>query len=118
MANSDILFTSLSGRGSASPDFSLIPYPRQASISGGDKGEFPVLISRTGGFSGNVAVSASDTSSLKISLKPDAESSTCTSVSFGFKAAKSAPIGTYQILFTGRDDSGRVRTAPLNVVIK
>jgi hypothetical protein len=118
MANTEVLATSLPGLGGSSPDFALIPYPGQVSISGGDKGEFTVLISRSGGFSGNVTVTASDTSSSKISLNPGTHSSTCTSVSFSFKAAKSAPVGTSQIVFTGRDDSGRVRTATLNLVIK
>ena len=118
MANQDILMTSLSGIGPSASDFAITPYHGQVSISGGDRGTFTVLIGRTGGFSGNVTVSASDTSSLKISLKPDSESSTCTSVSFSFKAAKSAPVGTYHILFTGRDDLGRVRTAAMNLVIK
>jgi len=118
MANSDILTASMPGLGPASPDFSLITYPSQVSITGGDKGVFTVLISRSGRFSGNVTVTPSDTSSLKIGLNSTATSSSCTSVTFSFKAAKRAPVGSSNILFTGRDDTGRVRTATLNVVIK
>jgi len=117
-ANTDILTTSLGALGGGSPDFALIPYPKQISINGGNKGEFTVLISRAGRFAGNVTVTASDTSAFKLSLQPDSRASSCTSVAFSFKAAKKAPVGTYHVLFSGRDDSGRVRTAIQNLVIK
>ena len=117
-ANPEILTASIGGLGGGSPDFELIPYPKQVSISGGEKGEFTVLIGRTGRFAGNVSVAAADTSAFKLSLKPNSEASSCTSVSFSFKAAKSAPVGTYHVVFSGRDDSGRVRTAIQNLVIK
>ena len=104
--------------GAGPSDFVLIPYQKQVSISGGAKGVLTVLIGRTGRFAGNVTVTASDTSAFKLSLKPDTQSSKCASVAFNFKAARSAPVGTYHILFSGRDDAGRVRTASLNLVIK
>src|SRR5262249_53076580 len=118
MANTDILTTSLPELGAGPSDFGLIPYQKQVSISGGAKGVLTVLIGRTGRFAGNVTVTPSDTSTFKLSLKPDTLSSNCVSVGFSFKAARSAPVGTYHILFTGRDDAGRVRTASLNLVIK
>ena len=77
-----------------------------------------MLIGRTGRFAGNVTVTASDTTGFKLSLKPNSEASSCTSLGFSFKAARSAPVGTYHVVFSGRDDSGRVRTAIQNLVIK
>src|SRR5262249_30528844 len=118
MANTDILTTSLPELGPGPADFALIPYPKQVSLSRGARGVFTGLISRPGRFAGNVTVTASDTSAFKLSLKPDTQASNCTSVAFSFKAARSAPVGTYHILFSGRDDAGRVRTASLNLVIK
>jgi hypothetical protein len=117
-ANPDILTAALPGLGGQSPDFALIPYPKQVPISRGGKGEFTVLIGRTGRFAGNITVTASDTSAFQLALSPVTVTSNCSSVTFGFKAAKKAPVGTYHIVFSGRDDSGRVRTAVENLVIK
>jgi hypothetical protein len=117
-ANPDILTASLSGLGAASPDFDLFAYPKQVEISRGQKGQFTVLIGRTGRFTGNVTLTASDTSAFQLALSPGSVTSNCTSAGFSFRAAKKAPVGTYHVVFSGRDDSGRVRTATQNLVIK
>ena len=75
-------------------------------------------IARKGGFGGNVTIAHSDTSALKIKVKPDSLSTTDTTVRFKLKIKASAPTGQQQITFTGKSDSGLERTTTLNLVIQ
>ncbi|MEW6736941.1 MAG: hypothetical protein AB1489_36975, partial [Acidobacteriota bacterium] len=59
-----------------SPDFSLAFDTPQINVSRGQRGQFTVNINRTGGFSGNVTVTAPDTKALKIRLTPASQSTT------------------------------------------
>src|SRR5205085_6310814 len=100
-----------------SPDFSLVFNPAQVTVSRGQKGQFTATINRTGGFSGNVTVTAPDTKAIKVKLTPPSQSTTGTSVSFSFKVKSAAKAGTQQLTFTAKDDSGRARTGVLTLVI-
>lgn len=75
-------------------------------------------ITRKGGFGGNVTIAHSDTSALKIRVKPDSLSTTDTTVRFKLKIKAGAPTGQQQVTFTGKSDSGLERTATLNLVIQ
>lgn len=100
------------------PDFSLALTPAQLTVLRGDKGTITVAINRTGGFAGNVTVTAPDTKPIKVKLTPPNASTTGNSVNFTFKIKPKASAGARQITFTGRDESGRVRTATLNLTIQ
>src|SRR5262249_20523570 len=84
----------------AAPDYSLSFSPAQVTLTRLQKGQFTVDINRTGGFAGNVTVTAPDTKPLKIKITQPSLSTTGTSVSFDFKVKKKAPTGTQQITFT------------------
>jgi hypothetical protein len=101
-------------------DFKLSFNQPQMMLTRGQSGKFIVNINRSGGFSRNVTVSpdADRLKSLKIKVAQPSLSTTSTSVSFDFKVKKKAPVGTQQLTFTGRDDSGRVRTSTLTLVIQ
>ena len=92
--------------------------PDQVGVTPGEKGAFTAYVARTGGFAGSVMVSASDVSPFKIKVKSNTVSTTCSSASFSFTVAKSAKPGTHQIVFTGQDASGKIRTARLDLVIQ
>jgi hypothetical protein len=100
------------------PDFSLAFNPASVTVARKQKGLFTVNIARTGNFSGNVTVTAPDTKAFKIKLTQTSLSTTGTSVSFNFKIKPTAASGTRQLTFSGRDDTGRVRTGTLTVVIQ
>jgi len=75
-------------------------------------------IARKGGFEGNVTIAHSDTSALKIRVKPDSLSTTDSTVRFKLKVKAGTPTGQQQITFTGKSDSGLERTTTLNLVIR
>jgi hypothetical protein len=100
------------------PDYSLLFNPNQVTVSRGQAGRFTVIVNRVGGFEGNVTVTAPDTKAIKIKITQPSQSTTGESVSFDFKVKKKAPTGTRQLTFTGRDESGRVRTGILTLVTR
>src|SRR5262249_32109378 len=100
------------------PDFTLSFPTSTLTVSRGQKGQLAVNIDRTGGFAGNVTVSAPDTTSFKIKLTPPSISSTGSGVSFNFKIKKKAPTGSRQLTFTGVDGNGRVRTGVLTLMVQ
>ncbi|MCC6744703.1 MAG: hypothetical protein IT175_12670 [Acidobacteria bacterium] len=102
---------------SLEPDFSLsLPTPTvTAPIK--SKGEIVVDIGRTGDFAGEVTVTPSGSSAIKLKLTPATASTTGNRVTFNYKVKKKATPGTYQITFTGRDREGRERSATLTLTI-
>ncbi|MBI4851027.1 MAG: S8/S53 family peptidase [Acidobacteria bacterium] len=100
------------------PDFSLVFDSPQLKITRGQKLSFPIRIDRIANFTGRVTVTAPNTDSLKLKLTPNIQSTTENSLSFSLKAQKSGPIGIQEVLFTGQDDLGRVRTLRLNLLIE
>ena len=98
------------------PDFGLVINPASLAVSRNSSGEIVVQIDRSHGFTGKVTVSVPDNQvlkPLKIKLTPNAQSTSDNSVTFHYKIKKKAPLGVQQIIFTGKDESGVVRTATL-----
>jgi hypothetical protein len=102
----------------ATPDFALNFNPSTINVSRGQSGQITVGIGRTGGFAGNVTVTAPDTKAIKIKLTPPSQSTTGASVSFNFKVKRKAATGPQQITFVGRDDSRRTRMGTVNLIIQ
>ncbi|MEW6733343.1 MAG: exo-alpha-sialidase [Acidobacteriota bacterium] len=100
------------------PDFALAFDPGTISLQRGKKGQIKVNVNRTGNFAGNVTVTAPDTKAIKVKITPPSQSTTSTNVTFDVKIKKKAPTGSQQLTFSGRDDTGRVRTATLTLVIQ
>lgn len=100
------------------PDFSLSFAQPTLTLSRGQRGTINVNINRSGGFTGNVTVTAPDTKPIKVKLTPPSAASTGASVSFTIKAKAKAVLGSQQLTFMGRDDQGRVRTANLTLTIQ
>jgi hypothetical protein len=113
-ANSEMFTATLA----AASDFTLNFNPATVNVTRGQKGQFTANINRIGGFNGNVTINAPDTKALKIKLTPDSQSTTGNSVSFSFNIKKKAATGNQQLTFTARDDSGRVRTGVLTLVVQ
>jgi predicted extracellular nuclease len=100
------------------PDFALEFDPATVSAQRGTNINVTVKINRTGGFNGNVTVTAPDTAALKIKVKPPSKPTTGDSVKFKLKIKSGAPTGTQQLTFVGKDESGRERTTLLTLVIQ
>jgi hypothetical protein len=98
--------------------FSLVFNPTQLTVTGGDKGTIVVLISRTGGFNGNVTVSPLNAGSIKMKIKPGSAATTCLSTSFGFKVKGNAPLGAHTLTFSGVDDHGNTQTGNLTINVQ
>lgn len=92
-----------------------------ASLNGdrGAKVKVVVNINRTGGFTGGVTVTPPDLSAEGIVTKPpDPITTSDQTVAWKFKIKGSAATGPHQLTFTGRDASGRDRSATVTLVIQ
>lgn len=99
------------------PDYTLAFQPETISVTRGQKGQITVNVRRTGGFAESVTITAPNTAALKIKLSPAQQSTTGTTASFNFTIKKKAATGTQRLIFTGKDASGKVREAALQMVI-
>lgn len=100
------------------PDFSLTFDSPELKITRGGKLSFPVTVNRTANFAGRVTVTAPNLDPLKLKIMPSSQATTASSISFSLKAKKSGPIGRQELIFTGRDDQGRVRTGKVTLIIE
>ncbi len=111
MGNNDFLIAS-------APDFGLSFNPAILTVSRGQNFEIPISISRTTGFSDNITVTPPDTSGTKIKIKPRSVITSNDSATFKFKIKGGARRGIFDLLFEGRDGSGRTRTATIRLAIE
>jgi hypothetical protein len=109
--------TRMTGAGDLAPDFSLALDPPTIAVTKGESGSFDVTIGRTGGFEGRVTVTAPDTKAIKVKLKPARTTTAGDAVTITFKVKRKATAGTYELVFTGSDENGRVRPATLVLTI-
>jgi len=100
------------------PDFTLsFDQPRVNAVRG-TKVRVTVNINRIGGFSGDVTLTPPEPA-MGIKAKPPSPITTMeTSVKLKLKITASASPGEHELVFTGSDNSGRVRTATLKVLVE
>lgn len=85
----------------------------------GTKAKIAVTITRIGGFTGDVTVTPPDPSAEGIIAKfPEPITTSDSTAAWKFKIKGTAAIGPHQLTFTGRDGSGRVRTATVTLMIQ
>ncbi len=100
-------------------DFGIGFSPNLLTGQRGTTVKVSVSIIRVGGFVGNVTVIPPDASSLKIKVKPNGPKTTGgSSAGFKLKIKGSASPGSHQLTFTGRDDTGRERSATLTLEVR
>jgi hypothetical protein len=100
------------------PDYSLGFDTAEVTASRGSKVSLKVNINRTGGFGGGVTVTPPTLSVPGLKLKGGQVTTTGSSASFKLKIKGKAPLGPQQLTFTGKDETGRERTATVTVVIQ
>ncbi|MFY9222261.1 MAG: hypothetical protein WAQ98_06320 [Blastocatellia bacterium] len=103
------------------PDFALTFDSPQMSIGRGQKITVPLKVDRIANFTGRITISgpdSKDTSLLKLKLSPSTQITAENSVSFALKAKRSGPIGLQPLIFTGKDEQGRIRSVTLNLLIE
>jgi hypothetical protein len=115
---SDAFVVKISPSVPTEPDFSIGLDPPDLFVMRKARGIVDVVVGRTGGFDGNVTVTAPDTRAIKVKLTPATATTSGDLVSFNYKVKKKAASGTYPLVFTARDASGRTRTATLNLTIQ
>ena len=103
--------------GDPAPDFTF--GFDQSSVVGerGTTVKIHALITRAGGFTGNITITAPEASGIK--MKPaDPVSTTDQTTTFKLKIKAGAPVGSQQLTFTASDNAGHVKTATVTVVIE
>lgn len=103
---------------SSEQDFQLSFDSSSLNIARGKSNQINLKIERTGGFAGNVMITAPDTKAIKVKINPPMQSTTSSSITFNVKVKGKASVGSQTLVFTGKDDSGRVRTANLILVVE
>jgi uncharacterized delta-60 repeat protein len=104
--------------GGPGPDFGLSFSTPAITVTPGQVGSLVVGIDRTGGFTGDIVVTAPDTSAIKVRLDPTSQVASGATAVFNFKVKRKAPAGPQLLVFSGKDQSGRERTATLTMTIQ
>jgi hypothetical protein len=100
------------------PDFSLAFDSPTITAEAGTKARATVLINRTGEFTGNVTVTPPAPAN-GIKAKPaDPITTTDAVATFKMKIGGNVAPGSYKQTFTGKDDSGRSRTATVTLNVQ
>jgi beta-propeller repeat-containing protein len=115
--DSDAFVVKISVPVSTTPDFALSP-PAPVTATRGHKGSFDVGVVRLAGFDGAVTVSAPNTKAIKVKITPASASTSGDLVTFNYKIKKKAAPGAYPLVFTGRDASGRERSATVSLTVQ
>jgi streptogramin lyase len=102
----------------AGPDFTISLEESTVNATPGTKVKVHININRTGGFAGSVTITPPDSAGGIKSKPKDATTTTDSSVSYKLKVGDGATPGPHQFVFKGTDDSGRVRTATITVVVQ
>lgn len=97
-------------------DFTVSVDPATLTVARGEDARVSVNIDRTGGFADSVTITAGNVKGIK--FQPSSQATAGANVSFTFKVKRGALRGRQQLLFTARDQSGRVRTGTLSLVVQ
>ena len=99
------------------PDFSLSFDPATVTAGRGQKVKARLHINRVGGFTGEVVITPPDTGDIKV--KPGGERSTTgADLTFKLKVKSGAPLGSNDLIFLGRDGTGKQRSAKITLIIQ
>jgi hypothetical protein len=103
---------------SLGPDFNIGFEFAQVFIDRGANRVIPLFINRIGGLTGNITVDAPSTKGTKLKITPgSAQITNNSSINFNIRVNRQASAGIRELLFTARDNAGRVRTARLMVIV-
>jgi uncharacterized delta-60 repeat protein len=100
------------------PSFAVGIDPSTIIAARGTKVRAPIAIARFSGFAGEVTLTPSDTSALRIGISPSSVTTSGAAAVFKIKVKANAVTGPHDIIFTATDASGRVRTGTLTVVVE
>jgi hypothetical protein len=115
--NRDLFSAVLARPAAAEPDYALIDQP--LTVPRNTSGKLVVSISRPGRFGGSVAVSAPSDLPRGITVSPSQVSTITTNATFDLTVAKKhIQPGTYNLVFTGKDDAGREKSATIALTVE
>jgi hypothetical protein len=103
---------------SLGPDFNIGFEVTQVFIDRGANRTIPLFINRIGGLTGNITIESPSTKGTKLKITPgSAQITNNSSINFNIRVNRQASAGIRELLFTARDNAGRVRTARLMVIV-
>jgi uncharacterized delta-60 repeat protein len=103
----------------AAPDFSLVFNPAEINAPRGTKVRVTINIVRTGGFTSAVTITPPDITPPGIVVKfPEPITTDGSTASYKLKIKGKAAPGPHQLTFTGRSNSGLVRTATVTLLVQ
>jgi uncharacterized delta-60 repeat protein len=100
------------------PDFALAFSQSTENMSLGTRARVVLNIARLGGYTGNVTVTAPDTSALDIRIIPDSVTTTADSVKFKINVRGDTPPGSHPLVFTAQSDAGQAHSITLTLVVQ
>jgi len=110
--NTEVFSALLAPPAPAAPDFA--PISQSLSVARGSAGSLVLSISRPGGFSGSVTVTAPSTLPQGVHISPSQVSTTTTNATFTLAVdRKHVKRGPRQLDFTATDGSGRTKSATI-----
>jgi hypothetical protein len=99
------------------PDFALSFDPAEVTAARGSKITVPLNVERIAGFAGRVTITSPPAGAgIKLPKKPVSTAGATANLKIKVKA--NAPVGPQRYIFTGRDASGRTRSATLTIVVE
>jgi hypothetical protein len=115
--NPEVFSAVLAPPAPATPDFA--PVSQSVSVARGFTGNFVLSISRPGGFSGSVSVTAPSTLPQGVHISPPQVSTTTTNAGFTLAVDKKhLKPGSRDLEFTATDGSGRTKSATITLDIQ
>lgn len=99
-------------------DFALVPAQPVIRLARKASADIVIGVDRIGGFSGPVTVTGPDVKPIKAKLTPASVEVTDDPAVFRIKTKKKTPVGTHELVFTGRDAMGAERTATVTLVVE
>lgn len=100
------------------PDFTLAFDSPRVTGSLGSKATLTLNINRVGGLTGPITITPPEDLPKKVKMPTDPFSTTDSSVTFKAKIKGAAKPGEYPLTFTGRDSSGKQRSATVTLIIQ
>jgi len=104
--------------GTPVPGFTISFNPSSVAAQAGSKVSLPVMINRTGGFTGNVTITPPAAGNGIKPKPPDPITTSSSNVVFKMKIGGGVGAGPYGRTFTATDDTGRTRTATVTIVVQ
>ncbi|MBX7218767.1 MAG: YHYH protein [Blastocatellia bacterium] len=98
--------------------FTLEPHDPVITLNRGKSSESAMCVALAQGYSGKVTITPPTTLPARLKITPATLTTSGGCVDFKVKSTKLSPAGSYDLLFTSKDDQGLTQTVTITIVIK